>query len=356
MHEYPCVDRCSFQLWHSVFLKWERCNIFDGFGDVPTHPPKPIGKSTFGCLTNPKEKQLKKLAKGLLSKKITLREHQVKGRRPNFKSMYKFTRMLKQKAMIRNDIMIHFGHPKPTVNNQKPYSNYEWHALKDKHELNKMLFSILDSKLNDDLYLKNLRLNPLDKGPPIGFKWNLEKWIQNGTLEDNVVEAILLDIHYKYDRVENMVGLLDVINKESCASFLMDDTTMTIVIVYTTHNTKDISTISKGLGWESFLLGLLNVRAMFKVVVCICNHKSFKSLLTIVYKLTFVTKIQFEFGQYMARLIEVPSSSMTLLSVPILMFAYLFPCKIGTNVCVEILGNKKLLVLVECLDSSFQED
>jgi hypothetical protein len=183
----------------------------------------------------------------------------------------------------------------------------------------------------------------------------MQKWIQSGTPEDNAVEAILLDIHYKYDRVENMVGLLDVINKESCTSVLMDDTTMNIVVVCTTHNTKDVPTIWKGLGWESFLLGLLNARAMFKVV-CICDHKSFKSLLTIVCKLIFVTKIQFEFGQYMARLVEVPSSSTTLLSIPMLMFAYLFPCKIGINVCVEILGNKKLSVLVECTNFSFQED
>jgi hypothetical protein len=57
----------------------------------------------------------------------------------------------------------------------------------------------------------------------------------------------------------------------------------------------------------------------------------------------------------MARLIEVPSSSTTLMSVLVLMFTYLFPCKIGTNVCAKILGNKKLLALVECLDSSFSK-
>jgi hypothetical protein len=55
-----------FQLWQSVFLEWERCNILDGFGDVPTHPPKLIGKYVFGCLVNLKEKQFEKLARGLL--------------------------------------------------------------------------------------------------------------------------------------------------------------------------------------------------------------------------------------------------------------------------------------------------
>jgi hypothetical protein len=50
--------------------------------------------------------------------------------------------------------------------------------------------------------------------------------------------------------------------------------------------------------------------AMFKVVVCICDCES-KSLLTIVCKLTFVTK-WFEFGQYMARQVEVLGLLMTL--------------------------------------------
>jgi hypothetical protein len=101
----------------------------------------------------------------------------------------------------------------------------------------------------------------------------------------------MLDTHYKYDRVENMAGLLDVINKESCASFFMDDTLRTIAVVCTTHNTKDLSIVWKGPDWESFLLGLINVKAMFKVVACICDHESFKSLWTTMCKLTFVTKI-----------------------------------------------------------------
>jgi ABC-type uncharacterized transport system ATPase subunit len=42
-----------------------------------------------------------------------------------------------------------------------------------------------------------------------------------------------------------MVSLLDVIEKESCASFFMDDTTKTIIVLYTTHSMKDILTIWK---------------------------------------------------------------------------------------------------------------
>jgi hypothetical protein len=62
---------------------------------VPSRPSKPIGKFAFGCLVNLKEKQFKKLAKGLLFKAITFKEHPTKGRMPNLESMYGFTRLLK---------------------------------------------------------------------------------------------------------------------------------------------------------------------------------------------------------------------------------------------------------------------
>jgi hypothetical protein len=73
-----------------------------------------------------------------------------------------------------------------------------------------MLFSILDSELNDDFYLKKLKLNPSNEAPLVGFKQALEKWIQSGIPKDNAAMAISLNMHYKYDKVENMVGLLDL--------------------------------------------------------------------------------------------------------------------------------------------------
>ncbi len=84
---------------------------------MAAHLPKSTEKFVFGCLVNLKEKQLKKLARGLLSKTIALKEHPTKGGGLNVKSMYEFTRMLKLKVVIQNEIMIHFGHPKPTANN-----------------------------------------------------------------------------------------------------------------------------------------------------------------------------------------------------------------------------------------------
>ncbi len=53
---------------------------------------------------------------------------------------------------------------------------------------------------------------------------------------------------------------------------------------FTQHNTKDVPTIWKGLDWDSFLIGLLDAKANFTVVACMCNWESFKNLLTTVKK------------------------------------------------------------------------
>lgn len=46
-----------------------------------------------------------------------------------------------------------------------------------------------------------MRLNPLDEVSPTRFKHALQKWIESGILEGNVVKAILLDSHYKFEEL-----------------------------------------------------------------------------------------------------------------------------------------------------------
>jgi len=138
--------------------------------------------------------------KGLLGKMITFCKHQAKGGwQLDLKFIYEFIKLLKWKVIIRNEIMIRFRHSTLTTNNQKPYMDDEWHMLKDKHKMDKMLISILDSKFDDDFYLKKMKLNPLDKVHPLGFKCMLEKWIQSGNSKDNVIKAIMLENQYKFD-------------------------------------------------------------------------------------------------------------------------------------------------------------
>jgi hypothetical protein len=77
-----------FHLWEMILVEWEDCNILDKTRDVPTCLPMPIEKSTFGYLSNLKEKQLEKLVRGLFMKTITIRDRPMKGRgRPDLKSI-----------------------------------------------------------------------------------------------------------------------------------------------------------------------------------------------------------------------------------------------------------------------------
>jgi len=51
-----------------------------------------------------------------------------------------------------------------------------------------------------------------------------------------------------------------------------------------------------------------------------------------VMKSSHVMSFQFEFGQYMVRLAKVPGLSKRLMTNLVILYAYLFPCKIGTNI------------------------
>jgi hypothetical protein len=53
---------------------------------------------------------------------------------------------------------------------------------------------------------------------------------------------------------------------------------------------------------------------------------------------------------------KVPFQLTTLLNNHVLMYAYLFPCKIGTNVGMDILASKKLPALIERPIFVFPED
>ncbi len=72
-------------------------------------------------------------------------------------------------------------------------------------------------------------------------------------------------------------------------------------------------------------------------------------------KFVLVTKVRFEFGQYMAGVIEGISSLNGPMEDLVLFYVYLFPCKIRIDI-QNILGTKKLLTLIPHLTSSFPKD
>jgi hypothetical protein len=110
-----------------------------------------------------------------------------------------------------------------------------------------MFFSILDSKLNDKFYKKIKTFNPFDDdASPSKFTIALKKWITNVASKTIITKFITLDTHYKYDRFNDMVKLLNVVNKREIVSYLQDDTTSIIVVISTIHTTREIPIVWKG--------------------------------------------------------------------------------------------------------------
>jgi len=68
---------------------------------------------------------------------------------------------------------------------------------------------------------------------PLGFKTTLKRWI----------ESIILEGITPKFMVNDMVEILEVINKMESISFLQDDTTSTFVVVSTTHTTKEFYSV-----------------------------------------------------------------------------------------------------------------
>jgi hypothetical protein len=161
--------------------------------------------------------------------------------------------------------MIHFGHLKPTVDNQSPI-----HMTNGTHWSTRCSLFWIWSLMTS--FIQKMKLNPLDEAPPMGFNCSLEKWIQSGNAKDVATEVVLLDNHYKYDKINNI--LLDVIDKELSTSFLHDDATRTITIICTTHSTKDVPIVWKGLDCESFFIRFFDTKTNFMIITCKATSKA----------------------------------------------------------------------------------
>jgi hypothetical protein len=73
-------------------------------------------------------------------------------------------------------------------------------------------------------------------------------------------------------------------------------------------------------------------------------------------KSTFITKMWFKFGQYMARTREALVSLPSFMRKLILYYVYFFIKRVKKLVPTDILGNRKLPSLIENVVSTFVED
>jgi hypothetical protein len=72
-----------------------------------------------------------------------------------------------------------------------------------------------------------------------------------------------------------------------------------VIVVSTMHTMKEVPIVWKVLDRNSFLNMLLNAKVTPRVVVWLCDQKSFRFFFAMAMKSTYITNMRFEFGQYM---------------------------------------------------------
>ncbi len=86
----------------------------------------------------------------------------------------------------------------------------------------------------------------------VGPSWINLKWLQIDKIYCN--KATQVDTHQKQDKFNDMANLLDVVDKRERISSLQDDAISIIVVMSTTHTSKEIHVVWKGSDMNRFLM------------------------------------------------------------------------------------------------------
>ncbi len=83
--------------------------------------------------------------------------------------------------------------------------------------------------------------------------------------------------------------------------------------------------------WKNVFSSLLSMKIAFIAIICICNQKSFNNLVITLQEEDFVDDIFMEYVFYLVSKQEVPllKSSGSLMNLPLLLYAYIFPLQEG---------------------------
>jgi hypothetical protein len=90
------------------------------------------------------------------------------------------------------------------------------------------------------------------------------------------VEAILLDMHYKYAKKLALGDLKVIIDRDpNTSKLLMDNVPLIMALVSTTYSFVGDRSIWKGLSCECFIMNLFNCKVCFQIVICVNDRKIF---------------------------------------------------------------------------------
>jgi hypothetical protein len=90
------------------------------------------------------------------------------------------------------------------------------------------------------------------------------------------VEAILLDIHYKYANFSALGNFKDIADGDpNTSKLLMDNVLLTMAFVLTTYSFVGDCLIWKGPNCECSIMSLFNCKVYFQIVICVYDKKTF---------------------------------------------------------------------------------
>jgi hypothetical protein len=133
--------------------------------------------------------------------------------------------------------------------------------------------------LNNDFFKGKIRMN-LSMDPPSNeFNKLIKQWISRSTNKNPHIGPMCLESHYKVDPLLEFDSLKNDMDDFSMNVEFLNSKSRRIFAIFSTMNSlnKELDVCSQ-IDWKSGLLSLLSMKVTFKVIVCICNQKSFNNL------------------------------------------------------------------------------
>jgi hypothetical protein len=173
----------------------------------------PIGKLALFPLMEMFESQLIEIANDFLAQKVFLRNWPMGGLRFEWSLVHKYIKV------IRNEIMVDHGFPKPT-SIKSTYSMKEWKKVEVVNDYNDQLFPILERQLMKKFFTDKLKLNLSKDPPPKSLMDILNRWKFIRNPKGVMADAFILENSYMCQEITNMSTLKEVFDFERYVYFL----------------------------------------------------------------------------------------------------------------------------------------
>jgi hypothetical protein len=137
---------------------------------------------------------------------------------PHIKIMFEWSFAQKYIKVIRNEIMVDHGFPRPT-SIMNTYSMKEWKEVEVANDYNDQLFLVLERQLMKKIFMDKLKLNPSKDPQPKSFMDILNRWKFIRIPKGIMVDAFILENSYKCKKITNMFTLKEVFDFERNVEF-----------------------------------------------------------------------------------------------------------------------------------------